>query len=117
MRDLFSSHHTALIFLFSVRVCTYNVQAQSPPNNLDDWLFEGAELERPDLYVFGMQELDRSAEALLYSTSTVKEDAWFSAIVQSLGSEQACYEKVCLPLPCCCPTLRHLTHPYHGLSS
>lgn len=81
------------------------MQAQSPPTHLNDWLLEDAEFERPDLYVFGMQELDRSAEALLYSTSTAKEDAWFASIVHSLGSEEASYEKVCLPLSCSCPTL------------
>jgi hypothetical protein len=32
--------------------------------------------ENPDIIVLGFQELDLSAEALIYSTSTEREDSW-----------------------------------------
>ncbi|KAL1739864.1 Endonuclease/exonuclease/phosphatase, partial [Schizophyllum fasciatum] len=47
-----------------------------------------------DLLVFGFQELDLSTEALLYSTSTAKEEAWLKAIFAALGEEGANYEKL-----------------------
>ena len=47
-----------------------------------------------DLLVFGFQELDLSTEALLYSTSTAKEEAWLKAIFAALGEEGDNYEKV-----------------------
>lgn len=48
----------------------------------------------PDMLVFGFQELDLSTEALLYSTSSVREDAWCRAIFASLGEKATSYEKV-----------------------
>ena len=55
----------------------------------------------PDMLVLGFQELDLSAEALLYSTKTVREDAWCMAVFAGLGEKAALYEKVgALPLSC-----------------
>lgn len=48
----------------------------------------------PDLLVLGFQEMDLSAEALLYATSTVKEDAWVEAILAGLGEKGILYEKL-----------------------
>ncbi|EMD36828.1 hypothetical protein CERSUDRAFT_83851 [Gelatoporia subvermispora B] len=48
----------------------------------------------PDLAVFGFQELDLSTEALLYSTKTVREDAWCMAIFAGLGEKAVLYEKL-----------------------
>jgi phosphatidylinositol-bisphosphatase len=48
----------------------------------------------PDLLVLGFQELDLSTEALLYATSTLREDAWVSAILAGLGEKGILYEKV-----------------------
>ncbi|KAG1752256.1 DNase I-like protein [Suillus lakei] len=48
----------------------------------------------PDLFVLGFQELDLSTEALLYATSTVKEDAWVEAILAGLGERGILYEKL-----------------------
>ncbi|EJD47455.1 DNase I-like protein [Auricularia subglabra TFB-10046 SS5] len=42
--------------------------------------------DEPDILVVGFQELDLSAEALLYSTNPAKEDAWTAAILESLGT-------------------------------
>jgi len=78
----------------SIRICTYNVQAQPPMRSVRDWILENASFQDPDLYVFGMQELDRSVGALLYTTSTVKEDAWFDAIMGDLGDRSDSYQKV-----------------------
>ena len=52
------------------------------------------ESSETDLLVFGFQELDLSTEALLYSTSTAKEEAWLKAIFAALGEEGDNYEKV-----------------------
>ncbi|KAJ8488584.1 hypothetical protein ONZ51_g3464 [Trametes cubensis] len=48
----------------------------------------------PDMLVLGFQELDLSAEALLYSTKTVREDAWCMAVFAGLGEKAALYEKL-----------------------
>ncbi|KAI3614190.1 oculocerebrorenal syndrome of lowe [Moniliophthora roreri] len=48
----------------------------------------------PDILVFGFQELDLSTEALLYSTSTVREEAWCTAIFAALGEKRDLYEKL-----------------------
>ncbi|PCH36777.1 DNase I-like protein [Wolfiporia cocos MD-104 SS10] len=48
----------------------------------------------PDILVFGFQEVDLSTEALLYSTSTVREDAWCMALFASLGEKAILYEKL-----------------------
>ncbi|KAH9848135.1 DNase I-like protein [Lenzites betulinus] len=48
----------------------------------------------PDVLVLGFQELDLSTEALLYSTKTVREDAWCMAIFAGLGEKAILYEKL-----------------------
>ncbi|KJA23929.1 hypothetical protein HYPSUDRAFT_136984 [Hypholoma sublateritium FD-334 SS-4] len=50
--------------------------------------------EDPDLLVVGFQELDLSAEALIYSTGTVREDAWCLAVFAALGEKAVSYEKL-----------------------
>lgn len=46
------------------------------------------------MLVLGFQELDLSTEALLYATSTLKEDEWLTAIFAGLGEKRLLYEKV-----------------------
>ncbi|KAH9925009.1 DNase I-like protein [Epithele typhae] len=48
----------------------------------------------PDMLVLGFQELDLSTEALLYSTSTAREDAWCTAVFAGLGEKAILYEKL-----------------------
>ena len=48
----------------------------------------------PDMLVLGFQELDLSTEALIYYTSTVREDAWCHAVFAALGEKAIKYEKV-----------------------
>jgi phosphatidylinositol-bisphosphatase len=48
----------------------------------------------PDVYVLGIQELDLSTEALIYSLGTAREDAWCRAVFASLGEKAEKYEKV-----------------------
>ncbi|KAJ7766342.1 DNase I-like protein [Mycena maculata] len=48
----------------------------------------------PDLLVLGFQELDLSTEALLYSTNTLKEEAWCTAAFAALGAQAEQYEKL-----------------------
>lgn len=74
----------------------------------------------PDMLVLGFQELDLSAEALLYSTKTVREDAWTMAVFAGLGEKAVLYEKVgaspdsllarppCDPAHCCSSALHSL---------
>ncbi|KAF9026802.1 DNase I-like protein, partial [Hymenopellis radicata] len=50
--------------------------------------------ELPDILVLGFQELDLSTEALIYSTSTVREDAWCTAVFAALGEHQSEYTKL-----------------------
>ncbi|KAI0088373.1 Endonuclease/exonuclease/phosphatase [Irpex rosettiformis] len=47
-----------------------------------------------DLIVLGFQELDLSAGALLYSTETTREDAWFGAAMAGLGEKAEHYVKL-----------------------
>ena len=51
-------------------------------------------LPDPDLLVLAFQELDLSAEALLYSTKTTREEAWCAAALAGLGEKAVEYEKV-----------------------
>ncbi|CDO76134.1 hypothetical protein BN946_scf184332.g4 [Trametes cinnabarina] len=48
----------------------------------------------PDMLVLAFQELDLSTEALLYSSTTVREDAWCMAAFAGLGEKAALYEKL-----------------------
>lgn len=50
--------------------------------------------QETDVFVLGFQELDLSTEALIYSTGTVREDAWCSAVFAALGEKGERYEKV-----------------------
>ncbi|KAL4269489.1 Inositol polyphosphate-related phosphatase domain-containing protein [Pleurotus pulmonarius] len=70
--------------------------SERPPSDLRRALSSNASsLDRdPDIFVFGFQELDLSTEALLYSTSTIKEDSWTSAIFASLGDKASQYTKL-----------------------
>lgn len=55
---------------------------------------DGADPDEPDLFVFAFQELDLSTEALIYSSSTTREDAWCHAIFAALGEKGVKYVKV-----------------------
>ncbi|KAF8843428.1 DNase I-like protein [Paxillus ammoniavirescens] len=55
---------------------------------------EARDIGDPDLFVLGFQELDLSTEALLYATSTSKEDVWVTAIFAALGEKGVLYEKL-----------------------
>jgi phosphatidylinositol-bisphosphatase len=61
----------------------------------DDYETEAVDSDPyPDMLVLGFQELDLSTEALLYSTSTVREDAWSLAVFAALGEKAILYDKV-----------------------
>ena len=55
-------------------------------------------MSEPDLVVVALQEVDQSTEALFYTTSPAREDAWMAAILAALGEKAEKYEKV-LALP------------------
>ncbi|KAG9308328.1 DNase I-like protein [Chiua virens] len=48
----------------------------------------------PDILVLGFQELDLSTEALLYASSTLKEDEWLTSILAGLGEKRVLYDKL-----------------------
>lgn len=48
----------------------------------------------PDLLVIAFQEVDRSTEALFYTTGPAREDAWTAAILAALGEKAEKYEKL-----------------------
>ncbi|KIK80565.1 hypothetical protein PAXRUDRAFT_765418 [Paxillus rubicundulus Ve08.2h10] len=63
-------------------------------NNTHVSAAETQDIGDPDLFVLGFQELDLSTEALLYVTSTLKEDVWATAIFAALGEKGVLYEKL-----------------------
>lgn len=76
----------------NVGICTWNVNSSMPTQPLDE-LFLGI-LEQPvDLFAFGFQELNVSADAYLY-TDTIRETAWCDAIELQLEKTNARFTKV-----------------------
>lgn len=83
----------------------YLALKQSEDLNEDSNLKEEAEDKEsdPDILVLGFQELDLSAEALLISYTTDREEMWLSSIFAALGEAGGNYMKVvCRPLTLKC---------------
>lgn len=85
-----------------IRAGTFNVNGKLPDASIRSWV-QGHPLSSeslnyhsnyPDIYLFGFQELDLSAAALLYSTSTTLEDQWTAAIIEALADKAGSYIKV-----------------------
>ncbi|KAF8601327.1 DNase I-like protein [Ceratobasidium sp. AG-I] len=70
----------------SIRIGTFNVNGQSPVESLRPWLCNPKALATPaDLIVLGFQELDLSTEALLITSTTLREDLWCEALMRDLA--------------------------------
>jgi len=84
-----------------IRVGTFNVNGRAPTSSIASWVRRQVSPEatdkdtgEPDVLIFGFEEVDLSTGALLYSTSTVLEEAWTQVILASLGQHAHSYVKV-----------------------
>lgn len=94
-------HSRSHVFnFFRIRVGTFNVNGKNPTQSIESWVRgsqnnnETRSDKGSDIYIFGFQELDQSAAALLYSTSNMLETEWSEAILKVFGKEASYYTKV-----------------------
>lgn len=64
----------------------------------DDEKYDSSDNTDPDILVLGFQELDLSAEALLISYTTDREEMWLNSIFAALGEARGQYTKVSNPV-------------------
>ncbi|CAO3665848.1 unnamed protein product [Umbelopsis ramanniana] len=81
----------------SVFAGTWNVHGSTPNESLAPWLLGNATEDEkaiePDIYIIGLQEMDLSTEAYLWTDPT-RENAWCDAVMGGLGNRAQRYRKV-----------------------
>lgn len=94
-QNLKFERHLTRIVIVRIRIGTFNVNGQSPVESLRPWLCSPEALATPsDLIVLGFQELDLSTEALLITSTTLREDLWCEALMRDLAELGDQYVKV-----------------------
>ncbi|KAG2176616.1 hypothetical protein INT44_007280, partial [Umbelopsis vinacea] len=82
----------------SVFAGTWNVHGSTPDESLAPWLLgnatENEKAIEPDIYIIGLQEMDLSTEAYLWTDAT-RENAWCDAVLNGLGNRAQKYRKAC----------------------
>ncbi|KAI0240801.1 Inositol polyphosphate 5-phosphatase OCRL [Lamellibrachia satsuma] len=64
---------------------TWNVNGQPPTESLHNWLQPREDMDPPDVYVIGFQELDLSKNAYIFDS--VREEEWYKKVCDSLHSK------------------------------
>ena len=78
-----------------VQAGTFNSNGQVPQSDIHGWLETDNHLsnfKRPDIYVFGFQEMDLSKEAYLPYHSSQYERDWIDILTKSLINPEVEYE-------------------------
>ncbi|KAF7986043.1 hypothetical protein HWV62_41408 [Athelia sp. TMB] len=79
------------------RLSSFSIDDINPNSNKSNPMEQKLDPEKeatPDILVLGFQEVDLSTEALLYSTSTLREDAWCNGVLAGLGAVRGDYVKL-----------------------
>ncbi|KAJ3337736.1 Type II inositol 1,4,5-trisphosphate 5-phosphatase [Gonapodya sp. JEL0774] len=102
VKDVYTSHilrreEPRFLTLSEPRILwvgTYNVGGVLPAEDLSPWLDVDSDADEPAIYVIGLQEMDLSTEAYLFTDAGAREEAWCQRIEAALGKRKASYTKI-----------------------